>query len=46
MLDTRKIAVVALLCTIVALGACRREDRYYGPLKLGADVPQQEQTAR
>jgi hypothetical protein len=37
---------VALLCTIVALGACRREDRYYDPLKLGADVPQQEQAAR
>ena len=44
--DSRKIAVVALLCTIVALGACRREDRYYDPLKLGADVPQQDQAAR
>ena len=41
-----KIAVFALLCTLVALAACRREDRFYEPLKLGADVPQQGQTAR
>ena len=45
-MSSRKIAVVALLCTVVALAACRREDRYYEPLKLGGDVPQQTQTAR
>jgi hypothetical protein len=41
-----KIVVVALLCAVIALAACRREDRYYEPLKLGGDVPQQTQTAR
>jgi hypothetical protein len=41
-----RIVVAALLCTIVALAACRREDRFYEPLKLGADVPQQTGTAR
>jgi hypothetical protein len=44
--SSRKIAVVALLCTIVALAACRREERYYDPLKLGGEPPQQTQTAR
>ena len=44
--SSRKIAVVALLCTIVALAACRREERYYEPMKLGGDVPQQTQKAR
>jgi hypothetical protein len=41
-----KIVVVALLATLVALAACRREDRFYEPLKLGADVPQEAQTPR
>ena len=45
-MSSKKIAVVALLCAVVALAACRREDRYYEPLKLGGDVPQQTQTAR
>jgi hypothetical protein len=44
--NSRKIAVVALLCTVVALAACRREERYYEPMKLGGDVPQQSQKAR
>jgi hypothetical protein len=44
--NSRKIAVVALLCTIVALAACRREDRYYDPLKLGGPAPQQGLVAR
>ena len=43
---SRKIAVVALLCTVVALVACRREERYYEPLKLGGDVPAAEGQAR
>jgi hypothetical protein len=43
---SRKIAVVALLCTVVALVACRREERYYEPLKLGGDVPASEVSAR
>jgi hypothetical protein len=43
---SRKIAVVALLCTVVALVACRREERYYEPLKLGGDVPASELQAR
>lgn len=42
----RKIAVVALLCTAVALIACRREERYYEPLKLGGHVPASEEAAR
>ena len=37
-----KIAVVALLCAVVALAACRREEAK--PLKLGG--PAAEQTAR
>jgi hypothetical protein len=40
--NTSKIAVVALLCTVVALVACRREER----LKLGGPEPVAEQTAR
>jgi hypothetical protein len=43
--NSRKIAVVALLCAVVALAACRREERYE-PLKLGGPAPQQTQTAR
>ena len=38
-MNAKKIVVVALLCAGVALAACRREEPYYGPLKLGADVP-------
>jgi hypothetical protein len=38
----KKIAVVALLCAVVALTACRREE--YQPLKLGG--PAAEQPAR
>jgi hypothetical protein len=34
-----KIAVVVLLCAIVALAACRREE--YRPLKLGGPVAEQ-----
>ena len=45
-MNSRKIAVVAVLCAVVALAACRREERGYEPLKLGGDVPQQTQTAR
>jgi hypothetical protein len=39
----KKIAVVALLCAVVALAACRRETAYE-PLKLGG--PAVEQPAR
>lgn len=39
---TQKIAVVALLCTVVALVACRREERYYEPMKLGVSAPVSE----
>ena len=38
----KKIVVAAMLCAVVALVACRREVPYYGPLKLGADVPSAE----
>jgi hypothetical protein len=38
--NASKIAVVALLCTVVALVACRREER----LKLGGPDVQVEQT--
>jgi hypothetical protein len=44
--SSNKIAVVALICTVVALAACRREDRYYEPMKLGGDAAPQTQTAR
>jgi hypothetical protein len=36
--DSKKIAVVAVLCAIVALVACRREE--YVPMKLGAPAEQ------
>jgi hypothetical protein len=36
---SKKIAVVALLCAVVALVACRREE--YRPLKLGGPVAEQ-----
>ena len=32
-MNTKKIAVIALLCAVVALIACRREERYE-PMKL------------
>ena len=35
----KKIAVVALLCAVVALAACRREE--YVPLKLGGPAAEQ-----
>ena len=41
-MQSKKVAVVALLCAIVALAACRREE--YVPLKLGG--PATEQPAR
>jgi hypothetical protein len=44
--NSRKIVVVALLCTVVALVACRREERYYEPLKLGGPAAQETQTVR
>jgi hypothetical protein len=37
--DSKKIAVVAVLCAVVALVACRREE--YVPMKLGAPVAEQ-----
>ena len=43
---SKNFAVVALLCTVIALVACRREERYYEPMKLGADVPAAETVAR
>jgi len=36
---SKKIAVVAVLCAVVALVACRREE--YRPLKLGGPVAEQ-----
>jgi hypothetical protein len=36
---TKKVAAVALLCAVVALVACRREE--YQPLKLGGPVAEQ-----
>ena len=33
-----KIAVVALVCAVVALAACRREEACCQPLKLGGPV--------
>jgi hypothetical protein len=38
-LNASKVAVVALICAVVALAACRREERYYEPLKLGGHIP-------
>jgi hypothetical protein len=40
--NASKIAVVALLCTVVALVACRREER----LKLGGPEPMMEQPTK
>jgi hypothetical protein len=40
--NASKIAVVAVLCTVVALVACRREER----LKLGGPETTTEQPAR
>jgi hypothetical protein len=36
---SQKIAVVAILCAVVALAACRREE--YVPLKLNGPVAEQ-----
>lgn len=44
-MNAKKIAVVTVLCAATALIACRREVAYE-PLKLGADVPAQQQPAR
>jgi hypothetical protein len=38
--SSKKIAVVSLLCAVVLLTACRREERYE-PLKLGGPVAEQ-----
>lgn len=43
---SKKIVVVTLLCTVVALVACRREERYYEPMKLGGDAPAAETVAQ
>jgi hypothetical protein len=43
--NAKKIAVVAVLCAVTALVACRREE-VYQPMKLGADVPATQQPAR
>ena len=45
-MNSSKIAVVALVCIVIVLAACRREDRFYEPMKLGGDAAQQTQTAR
>jgi hypothetical protein len=37
--DSKKIAVVAVLCAVLALVACRREEVV--PLKLGGPVAEQ-----
>jgi hypothetical protein len=42
-MNTKKIAVVALLCTVLALVACRRVERYE-PMKLSG--PTTERPAR
>jgi hypothetical protein len=42
---SKKTVVVALLGVVIALAACRRETPYE-PMKLGADVPAQEEAAR
>jgi hypothetical protein len=36
---SKKIAVVAILCAVVALAACRREE--FVPLKLGGPTTEQ-----
>jgi hypothetical protein len=40
--NSTKIAVVMLICGAIALAACRREEVYYPPLKLGGDVAQDQ----
>lgn len=42
-MNTKDIAVVAVLCAVVALTACRREERYE-PMKLSG--PTTERPAR
>ncbi|MET0652719.1 MAG: hypothetical protein ABWY63_09385 [Hyphomicrobiaceae bacterium] len=42
---SKKFVTVALLCTVIAVVACRREERYYAPMKLGADAPVSEQAS-
>jgi hypothetical protein len=39
--SSKKIAVVSLLCAVVALAACRREEACCQPLKLGGPVAEQ-----
>jgi hypothetical protein len=41
--NLKEIVVVSLICSVVALAACRRETEYYQPLKLGGDVSQMQQ---
>jgi hypothetical protein len=43
--NSKKIAVVALLGVVIALAACRREEAWE-PMKLGVDAAVQEQAAR
>ena len=38
--SSKKIAVISLLCAVVVLTACRREERYE-PLKLGGPVAEE-----
>jgi len=38
--SSKKIAVVSLLCAVMVLAACRREE-CCGPLKLGGPVAEQ-----
>jgi hypothetical protein len=42
--NAKKLAVVSVLCAVVALVACRREE-HYEPLKLGAAVAAPSQPA-
>ena len=44
-MNSKKIAVVALLGVVIALVACRREEAWE-PMKLGADTAVQDQAAR
>jgi hypothetical protein len=41
MVVSKKVAVVALLCAVVAVAACRREAGCCEPLKLGGPVAEQ-----
>jgi hypothetical protein len=36
-----KITILAVLCALIALSACRREEAVYQPLKLGGPATQQ-----